>query len=73
MRHWWVVVMLAVSACAGPTATSQPDPATTTSQTPSADALPVALDWSVARLGGGQIDGGDMAGSDVVLWFWAPW
>lgn len=35
--------------------------------------VPEALDWTADRLGGGQIDGGDLAGRDVVLWFWAPW
>ncbi len=31
------------------------------------------LDFSVPALGGGQIEGADLAGRDVVLWFWAPW
>ena len=24
-------------------------------------------------IGGGQLDDADLAGQDVVLWFWAPW
>jgi hypothetical protein len=41
--------------------------------TEAAAEVPAALDWSVDRLGGGQISGGDLAGRNVVLWFWAPW
>ncbi len=25
------------------------------------------------EIGGGQIDATDLAGQDVILWFWAPW
>lgn len=30
-------------------------------------------DWTGALIGGGQLDANDLAGQDVVLWFWAPW
>lgn len=30
-------------------------------------------DWTGELLGGGQFDANDLAGQDVVLWFWAPW
>ena len=36
-----------------------------------------AADWPhtfvADQIGGGQIDANDLAGRDVVLWFWAPW
>ena len=25
------------------------------------------------QIGGGQLDANDLAGQDLVLWFWAPW
>jgi hypothetical protein len=28
---------------------------------------------TVDAVGGGQIDGGALAGRDLALWFWAPW
>lgn len=28
---------------------------------------------TVPAVGGGQIDGADLAGRDLALWFWAPW
>lgn len=37
----------------------------------------VAADWPhtfiADQLGGGQFDANDLAGRDVILWFWAPW
>lgn len=55
-------------------AAAQPPSAAPTSpdQTPSV-ATPAALDFNASLVGGGQIEGGDLAGRDVVLWFWAPW
>ncbi|MDA2813196.1 redoxin domain-containing protein [Nocardiopsis sp. RSe5-2] len=34
---------------------------------------PAALDFSAPLVGGGEIDGADLQGEPVVLWFWAPW
>jgi len=28
---------------------------------------------AVPAVGGGQVDGGKLAGRDLALWFWAPW
>jgi hypothetical protein len=82
VRRLLVIVLLA-AACSAPAgdvaapATGPPDSGARSdggaSQTDTANGIPAALDWSVDRLGGGQIDGGDLAGRDVVLWFWAPW
>jgi hypothetical protein len=38
-----------------------------------AQALPAVLDFSAPTVDGGTIDGVDLAGQDLVLWFWAPW
>ena len=32
-----------------------------------------ALDFTADLVAGGQLSGADLAGGDVVLWFWAPW
>ncbi|WP_017626556.1 redoxin domain-containing protein [Nocardiopsis chromatogenes] len=34
---------------------------------------PAALDFSAPLVGGGEIDGAELEGEPVVLWFWAPW
>jgi hypothetical protein len=78
-----LVIVLLAAACSAPAGdvaaptTGTPDGPSPAGggaqQTETADGVPAALDWSVDRLGGGQIDGGDLAGRDVVLWFWAPW
>lgn len=31
------------------------------------------LRFTAPRLGGGTVDGRDLAGRDVAFWFWAPW
>ena len=80
MKRLLVLVVL-LAACGTPAVDSAaPDndaadtPAAARSDAPAAPgAVPAALAWSVDRIGGGQIDGGDLAGRDVVLWFWAPW
>lgn len=33
----------------------------------------VDLDFAAATVDGGEIDMGDYAGEDLVLWFWTPW
>lgn len=32
-----------------------------------------ALDFTAPAVGGGEIDGAELQGEPVVLWFWAPW
>ncbi|MDT0300651.1 redoxin domain-containing protein [Streptomonospora wellingtoniae] len=34
---------------------------------------PTALGFTAPTVGGGEIDGADLVGEPVVLWFWAPW
>ena len=74
MRRWLAAMVVLAAACA-PTASppAQPTDVTAGASESGATAVPAALDWTVADLGGGQIVGGDLAGKDVVLWFWAPW
>lgn len=74
MKRLLVLVVL-LAACGGPAddVAAPPAPATDSQTSASGGAVPAALNWSVDRLGGGQIEGGDLAGRDVVLWFWAPW
>jgi hypothetical protein len=38
-----------------------------------APSVPAALRFTAPRLSGGTIRGETFAGSDVALWFWAPW
>jgi hypothetical protein len=37
------------------------------------DGLPDALAFTAATIDGTGFDGGDFAGQDLMLWFWAPW
>lgn len=57
-------------------ATTAVEPATADDAPATADDAPAnaaALDFTARRLGGGTIDGIQLAGGDVVLWMWAPW
>ncbi len=40
---------------------------------PAADAIPDALTVSGRRLDGGSYDLGQLSGSAVAIWMWAPW
>ncbi|HEX9683471.1 MAG TPA: hypothetical protein VGA13_10340 [Acidimicrobiales bacterium] len=42
-------------------------------QVAGADAAIPLLGFSAERVGGGSIVGADYAGTDVAIWFWAPW
>jgi len=35
--------------------------------------VPEILRFEAPLLGGGVLHGADFAGSDVAIWFWAPW
>lgn len=67
----------------GDTPTAEPTAAEpTAAEAVTQDAAPEAapqpadlgpFDFTVPALGGGQIDGADLVGRDLALWFWAPW
>lgn len=59
------------SEVAMPSPTTTPSEPVAPSGAPPANAA--ALDFTARRLGGGTIDGAQLAGGDVVLWMWAPW
>ncbi len=74
-------IALVAAACAGniqttaPTATATPattSPVTTSPVTTSPTGTPAILDWEATLIGGGTINGGDLAGHDTLFWFWAP-
>lgn len=78
---------LAVAACGGSAdeadvaADTTPDRAVTTNggvAAPPADAgaapeVPDELDFVAPDVRGGQVVGAELAGQDLVIWFWAPW
>lgn len=54
------------STNAGDTAAAETDPV-------EADDAAWPHDFVEDLIGGGQLDANDLAGQDIVLWFWAPW
>ena len=73
-----VIAVLLASACSSepsePRAADASRPAPVTATSPTADrSTPAVLRFTAPRLGGGTIDGEDLAGRDVAFWFWAPW
>ena len=57
---------LLLAACTGDGGASPPVPS------PGSD-VAAPLDFTTTELGGGEVAGPELAGSDTVLWFWAPW
>ncbi len=53
-------------------ASSPTDPGAGPGSSPSTQ-VPAVLDFSGVTVDGEQFEGADLAGSPVVLWFWAPW
>lgn len=68
MKRLLAALAVALAACA-PAAEQAAAPAASEQGT----GVPQALAWDAELVGGGQLSGGDLAGRDVVLWFWAPW
>lgn len=58
-----LVLILALAACGGDDAA--------TGGTTASGAFDLDATWST--VGGGTLDAADLAGDEVVAWFWAPW
>jgi len=77
-----LLVVATLAACGGPVSSpdpASPPPTTTSSSTAappsgtSAVAAPEQLKFTAKTVDGKDINGADLAGKPVVLWFWAPW
>ena len=77
-----LVLVAVLAACGGdpagapqpaptPPATSQASATTPASGTPAA--VPEQLKFTAKTVDGKEVNGADLAGKPVVLWFWAPW
>ena len=79
------VLVLVTGACggAGDTTAPVPIPAPTTAMEVAASelgsaadvrgaAVPDELGFEAVLIGGGMLHGADLAGQDVLFWFWAP-
>ncbi len=70
---------LGLAACGGGSSDTSVDadaaPAAAAPLTPSeASGVSVAeLDFVAETVEGGQLDGTTLAGTDTIVWFWAPW
>ncbi len=75
------VLAAVLTACGGPASspgpTSTPPPASSTSTSTQPNDTPAAaaeqLKFTAKTVDGKDINGADLAGKPVVLWFWAPW
>jgi hypothetical protein len=45
----------------------------TTDRSASEATVPTILDFSAPALDGGTVRGADFVGTDLAIWFWAPW
>lgn len=77
-----LVLVAALAACGGdpagapPTAPAPPATSQTSAAAPAsgtAAAVPEQLKFTAKTVDGKDINGEDLAGKPVVLWFWAPW
>ena len=69
VNRWLVAVLVVLAVACGSGPQAQPAP----SDSAAAKAASQALGFTAPLVGCGQLEGGDLAGRDVVLWFWAPW
>ena len=73
-----VAIALAASACGGGDTTaatggSDVTEATEPTSRPAPTDLAPVIDVSLTTVAGGQLEWSSLAGTDVMLWFWAPW
>lgn len=69
-RGLLLTLCLVAVACGGG---GEPAATPTSASEAAAAGVPANLAFTADLVGGGQLEGGDLAGRDVVLWFWAPW
>ena len=72
-----VVVCLLVTACGGAEVTAPPTIAPTTTTPPTTTTapgpvVPEILDFTATLSDGTTFVGADLAGGDILFWFWAP-
>ena len=71
-----LALAMALAACGGGS-TGGDTSATTAGAAPTeaASGVPSVLDFTAPQLASDGIDvvGADLAGTDVIVWFWAPW
>ena len=72
---WFLAIFL--SAC-GPETRDERSANGVESISPRATAVqesPISeiLEFTAPKLGGGQVEGSEFQGSDLAIWFWAPW
>lgn len=78
VRRWRLAVPLALSAIAltacsgGSTTSAESAPEAAVSST-SEPATPAALDFTGTTVAGTAFDAAALAGTPVIMWFWAPW
>jgi hypothetical protein len=60
------VVALAATACASTGSQGSPPP-------PASSDAAELLDFTAPLVGGGTVQGAELAGRDLAIWFWAPW
>jgi hypothetical protein len=57
----------------GATSPDAPAPGAAGPTDPAATRVPALLRFEGTLVGGGTIDGAELAGRPVAAWFWAPW
>ncbi len=71
-------IALLASACgSGETTAADGTPEVTEATEPTSRPAPTdpapVIDVSLTTVAGGQLEWSSLAGTDVMLWFWAPW
>jgi hypothetical protein len=80
VRHFGFVlptVFLVAASCGPQNTTGQPSRGggSESPSRPSREQSPASrvLAFTASKLGGGQVTGSEFQGTDLAIWFWAPW
>ena len=70
-----IVCTLLLAACSdgGPDQTAVDFESSPSQAQSKADRGGAILDFTAPRLGGGEVNGQELAGNQLAIWFWAPW